>query len=103
MGAAEFWKSESGKTAEEAFLIAVAKAKYDYGHRGYSGTLAEKREFRMELPRPGETPEECVKRCRNDSNHWSQNKWGPAACVDVGPDPQNPGLRIFYFFGLAPE
>jgi hypothetical protein len=101
MGANIFRNTQSGTTADEAFRLLVAQAKYDHGHAGYTGTIAEKRSFRMERPRHNETPRECVTRCMDDENHWSGDKWGPAACVDGGPDPQNPGLRIFYFFGRA--
>ncbi len=101
MGAKEFRNSQSAATAEEAFRLLVEEAKYNHGHAGYTGTIAEKRSFRMERPRCDETPRECVTRCAKDVDHWSHDKWGPAACVDAGPDPQRPGFRIFYFFGWA--
>jgi len=31
-----------GKTAQEAFDAAVAQARHEYGHGGYTGTIAEK-------------------------------------------------------------
>jgi hypothetical protein len=101
MGANEFKDSQSAKTTEEAFQTLVQQAKHDHGHAGYTGTIAEKEGFRMELPRKEETPLACVTRCVNDLDHWSGNKYEPAACVDGGPDPKRPGLRIFYFFGWA--
>jgi hypothetical protein len=42
MGAANFETVSSGKTAKEAFSRAVERAQYEYGHGGYSGTIAEK-------------------------------------------------------------
>jgi len=101
MGADEFRTRQSARTADEAFAIRVEQARYKDGNRGYTGTIAEKDDFRMEQPRKDETPRGCVNRCADDDAHWSGDKRGPAACVDGGPDPKRPGLRIFYFFGWA--
>lgn len=101
MGADFFETRASGATPQEAFTRAVEKARYDYGHRGYTGTIAEKRSFKVVRPRAGEEPMACVKRCAEDDDHFSQDKWGDAACVDVGPDPAVPGSRIYLFFGYA--
>lgn len=101
MGANAFRNTQSAKTAEEAFDFLVERVRYEDGNGGYTGTIAEKSGFRMEQPRKGETPRACVSRCAEDDDHWSNDKWGDAACVDGGPDPKQPGLRIFYFFGWA--
>ena len=42
MGAVNFYCEAEGKTLSEAFRSAVDEAYYDYGHRGYTGTIAEK-------------------------------------------------------------
>jgi len=42
MGAADFTTIALGKTANEAFSAAIEDALYDYGHAGYTGTIAEK-------------------------------------------------------------
>jgi len=102
MGAAEFVNDQSAKTAEEAFKLLRKDALHWHGHAGYTGTIAEKRNFKMLEPKPGETPRACIERCQLRSDHWSQDKFGPAACLDGGPDPARPGCRIFYFFGNAP-
>jgi hypothetical protein len=102
MGAVNFMNRASAKTAQQAFDALVKQAKHDRGHGGYTGSIAEKHDFEMEIPAPGETPEACVKRCSWDDNHWSyDDKWGPAACVDMGADPNIPGNRVFVFFGAA--
>ena len=44
MGACEFVHYEDGADVNRAFWKAVAKAQYDYGHAGYTGTIAEKDE-----------------------------------------------------------
>jgi hypothetical protein len=42
MGACEFEQIGLGRDVSEAFCRAVDDAQYEYGHGGYSGTLAEK-------------------------------------------------------------
>lgn len=45
MGATTFFTYATGKTAKEAFASAQAEARYDHGHSGYTGTIAEKPSF----------------------------------------------------------
>jgi len=101
MGGDQFYAKQSAKTADAAFGALVEEARHEYGHGGYTGTIAEKSDFRMEEPHAGETPRACVQRCADDEDHWSADKWGPAACIDAGPDPKQPGNRVFLFFGVA--
>lgn len=51
MGASEFEISRLGKTAREAFESASEDARWEYGHGGYTGTIAEKPGFII-IPRP---------------------------------------------------
>lgn len=101
MGGEQFEARASAKSAAVAFTIARDKALYDYGHRGYTGTIAEKQEFREIALNPGETPEACMERCYAEKDHFVDDKWGPAGCIDTGPDPKVDGSRIFIFFGWA--
>jgi hypothetical protein len=45
MGASTYEEMQHGKTAKEAFHRAVERAQYEYGHGGYTGTIAEKYDF----------------------------------------------------------
>ncbi|HUW00751.1 MAG TPA: hypothetical protein VMW08_00225 [Acidimicrobiales bacterium] len=45
MGAYDFTTTSLGKTAEQAFDRAVRDAQYEYGHGGYTGSIAEKHDF----------------------------------------------------------
>lgn len=47
MGAQDFTNVSQGKDAREAFNAAGDSARYEYGHGGYTGTIAEKHGFRM--------------------------------------------------------
>lgn len=100
MGASEFTSSATGKTAQEAFGKAIDEARYESGHGGYTGTIAEKSGFRMVVPKEGEDPGDCIDRCFRDESHFFQDKWGPAGCIDAG-EGKEPGTRKFLFFGWA--
>ena len=51
MGACQYEELSHGKTAKEAFHRAVEQAQYEYGHGGYTGTIAEKCDFTVfDLP-----------------------------------------------------
>jgi hypothetical protein len=45
MGAVTFSDQAYGKTAEQAFALARERAQWEYGHGGYTGTIAEKGGF----------------------------------------------------------
>ncbi len=101
MGASEFSVKVSAKTARAAFDLAVGNARHEDGHGGYTGTIAEKHEFKMVTPNAGESPTDCGERCMSDDDHFCQDKWGAAACIDCGPNPKKSGEHVFIFFGWA--
>lgn len=56
MGASSFVVIAEGPTAKEAFGNATDDARHQYGNGGYTGSSAEKNDFRMiQLP-PGRDP-----------------------------------------------
>ena len=100
MGACTFAVVEKGKSAQDAFDRATADARYEYGHGGYTGTIAEKDEFVMIKP-------------DQDATTWNEgeffayaymlieaddpridDKWGPAGCINMG-------RGEYLFFGWA--
>lgn len=106
MGASDFMAEGRGKTATEAFRAAVDQAAYEYGHGGYSGSIAEKRNFVMIK----DTPEQVAARYAKELEAYPrilkqlqngdvravaealielfdkriEDKWGPAGCIDMG-------------------
>lgn len=112
MGASEFTQIERGDTAAKAFRAAVDQAKYDHGHSGYSGTIAEKHEFVVikapevaALPQPKGPDDEALLPRRDAAikaaealmeaeDQRIRDKWGPAGCIDIGDGE-------FLFFGRA--
>lgn len=94
MGAQQFIEEAVGKTAKEAFQAAVSTAQYECGHGGYTGTIAEKHDFRM-IPIAGDRSPHDVARAMLDADDRRVcDKWGPAGCIALGGD-------RWLFFGWA--
>lgn len=104
------WKS-NGVSAQDAFRNAVAQARYDYGHAGYTGTIAEKDSFiTIDVPLDsiervtditrGTVIRDLIETCYNDEDHFCQDKWGPAACVCLR-EPEKNREGVYVFFGWA--
>lgn len=118
MGAQEFSVTSKGKTAEQAFAVAVADARYDRGHGGYTGTIAEKNGYKVFRVPVGVELGDFVDWF---SNSWGDNvskipvehrghvarvaelyddKWGPAVCIKVDEPPDKDG-DTYLFCGWA--
>ena len=95
MGAQQFDTESYGKTAQEAFDNAVKQAQYDYGHSGYSGTIAEKNSFIVlgEFDN-GKDAGEFMEKEFDREGSAVDSEWGPAGCVKIGKD-------TYAFFGWA--
>jgi len=94
MGAEVFIVRSNGKNAHEAFEKAVSVAHYNYGHRGYTGTIAEKSSFIVIDPPVFGTAEEYVKDLIDNRDSRIGDKWGPAGCIKCGENE-------YLFFGWA--
>lgn len=98
MGAEQFSQIVKGfTTANAAFESAVAEAHWDFGHAGYTGTIAEKKEFVM-IDVPDKwgpwDPEDYAYSLIDEGDERINDKWGPAGCIDLG-------LDNWLFFGWA--
>lgn len=83
MGAEVFIQVGEGETAKKAFNKAYDEACYDYGHRGYTGSMAEKDCFvEIELPE-GKTAEEYANELIDNDDPRIDDKWGPAGCIKI--------------------
>jgi len=90
MGAVDFTHVAYGESPEKAFSSAVQEASYDYGHAGYTGTIAEKSGFEMKTVPEGETIEDFINRTLEDND-----KWGNAFCIK---SQKSENKYIFYGF-----
>lgn len=97
MGASSFENWGRGPTAKEAFYTLVERAKYEDGHGGYTGTIAEKHGFVMcgSVKTKGEAME-LVGKLFDAEDSRIQDKWGPAGCIKVEDEKD-----LFVFFGYA--
>jgi hypothetical protein len=94
MGAYSFATIANGETAKDAFDSIVRQARHEYGHGGYTGTIAEKDSFiEIDLPE-GEDPHKFVERLMRDDDERISDKWGPAGCMKLDGDE-------YVFFGMA--
>ena len=84
-----------GKTPQEAFTAARERAQHEHGHGGYTGTIAEKRSFRV-LTAPAGTVNVCdwAQGLLDTGDPRLDDKWGPAGCVACG-------VQQWLFFGIA--
>lgn len=94
MGADSFVVTSHGKTAKEAFRVAVEDALYEYGHRGYTGSVAEKHDFVMIDCPKDRKPVEYAWDLVGEGDRRIDDKWGPAGCIKCGND-------TWVFFGVA--
>lgn len=100
MGASTFFNVGTAPSAKLAFAEVAAQARYNFGHAGYTGTIAEKSEFKMassEVFATRELAEAFAEDKMEDDNHFSSDKWGPAACVEF----KNGSQTHYLFFGWA--
>lgn len=84
MGSSSFVQKAKGTSVNDAFYNGRDQAAWEYGHGGYTGTLAEKSEFVIiELPL-GKEPEAFAEELMGDDDPRIQDKWGPAGAIDCG-------------------
>ena len=94
MGADQFTQTGFGETASKAFKSAYEEACYDFGHRGYTGSMAEKDSF-VEIPLPADkTAEDYAYELMDKEDERVDDKWGPAGCLKVAKGE-------YLFFGWA--
>lgn len=110
MGACSFRTVIMGRfDVNEAFHEAVDRARYAYGHGGYTGTIAEKDSVELlDCPHNYGTQayEEWINRKIEEND-----RWGPAFAIEVRGSEykrlkklyghRRKGWKVFVFFGLA--
>jgi len=99
VGASDFAEPVHGfETAREAFEYITKESRWEHGHGGYTGEIAEKTSFKMVHVPEGEDPIEYAEKLMDDSDMRYCDKWGPCGCVEfIASD----GRKAFYFFGMA--
>jgi len=101
MGAETFFHTALGKTAKEAFRMAVKDSEYEYGHRGYTGTIAEKDSFVFVAQKTfpdRDSAMDYADKLIDEGDERIDDKWGPAGCVEFK---NKQGEIEYLFFGWA--
>jgi len=102
MGASVFFGSGTGKTAKEAFNTIVEDAMYEFGHGGYTGTIAEKDSFKVLSDKVYESYKEAYDYAESlvdEGDPRVDDKWGPAGCLKFKS--KKDGEISYIFFGWA--
>jgi len=94
MGANTFSTLVTGETAKEAFEAAVREARHQYGHSGYTGTIAEKDSFVMIERDPNLAPMAQIDVLISADDPRIEDKHGPAGCLKID-------ATTWLFFGWA--
>ena len=99
MGAETFYSEASGKTADSAFAEACSQARYDHGHSGYTGSIAEKHDF-VKIAKVDTSKEayDLAGKLLDEQDSRIDDKWGPAGCIEFKGKASMP---VFLFFGWA--
>ena len=74
-------KTDTVDTPEKAFRAAVDEALWDHGHSGYTGTMAEKHDWKWIMVPDGKDWKEHAE----DVYQYDElsDKWGPAGCIEM--------------------
>lgn len=91
MGVDQFTVAQSGADPEQALRAACEQAALEHGHRGYTGTIAEKRSFRIVSPvtLSLDAAEAIATKFFTDPDPGTgpladvDDKWGPAGAVPI--------------------
>lgn len=96
MGAEQFECTSNLPSIEDAFRACVDQACYDYGHGGYTGTIAEKNEYVViqKAPLPLNEARDLAGSLLVKGDPRIDDKWGPAGAIPLLP-------TGWFFFGWA--
>lgn len=100
MGACTFEVKMTGKNAKDAFSKAREDAAWEYGHNGYTGSIAEKNTFVMINCPEGKDPYDYANELMDNDDPRIADKWGPAGCIKL-PSPEGAEYKHYLFFGWA--
>lgn len=91
MGAQDFQEYSDLLDVNEAFKDAHDRACYEYGHGGYTGSMAEKGDYTIISSAPVimEHAQELITKLMNANDPRISDKWGPAGAIAIG-EPSGP-------------
>ena len=104
MGSQQFSQEISGPSLAEAFRTAIAAARHDYGHRGDTGTLADKDTFVIVSadPLPEDEAYAMADRILDDAQDPTFSTWGPAGAIRIQDPDTGEHRPKWLVFGYSP-
>ena len=95
-GGCSFYAYGNGSNAGQVFKALREEAQYQRGHGGYSGTIAEKDDFKI-VAKPM-TREEAETKANTQIS--DNDKWGPAYAIPI-IEGKSTQIKGYLFFGIA--
>ncbi|MER5302253.1 hypothetical protein ABT039_22720 [Streptomyces lasiicapitis] len=88
MGAEYFSAYQAGTNVDQAFRDAVEHARYEHGHGGYTGTIAEKHSYTVvtKTPMTESDAEAYADKLLEPDDAPLLDDWGPAGAIPVLTD-----------------
>lgn len=99
MGADSFFNSGLGDDPKTIFKILVKQARHDYGNDGYTGTIAEKTEFKIVSNVP--MPKSYWQSDKALKKYGDGEKWGPALAAPYCEENKTGLIIGWVFWGWA--
>ncbi|WP_030571010.1 hypothetical protein [Streptomyces aureocirculatus] len=102
MGAIDFYTPATGPDLTTAFNAARSHHRWEYGHSGFTGTVAEKDTVVL-IDEPRRSEQEATARAEqlvHADDPRISCKWGPAGALPITTDS---GERGWLLFGTAPH
>lgn len=103
MGASDYFTLvKDHKTAKQAFDFAVEVAKSNDRSEGYTGTIAEKKNFKFVCEPVASYEKACElanKLFDEDDSDIIGDKWSPANCIEIK---KSDSVSWYLFFGYSP-
>lgn len=110
MGASDFYTMSFGRDVREAFGKAIEEARWESGHGGYTGTIAEKDSYRI-IPESEVKGKNRIRYAEKLVDPRIRDKWGPAGAIRITGEAEKRYRRrnglvgkkgqVWYFFGWA--
>jgi hypothetical protein len=97
MGSQDFATYQPGTDAKQAFAAAVEQAQYEYGHRGYTGTIAEKGFYGFTVIQAKPVSIDDARKLAAELVYTDprvEDKWGPAGAIAVSGGPHTRQVTI---------
>ena len=100
-GAQSFAVSRSGSNPVQIFNTLVSEAIYEHGHDPYNGTISTTNFNGNVIKIADVYSEEADSKAREYIKNDDYGEKRVSKCLDLGEKPDQPGVHVYIFYGLA--